>query len=192
MSGSRTVHRVDRAQTPKKWKHRTQRHLAVRLVDEKTICYATVHEDYANQLTDVRMSHDSSQDVDLLASRFKHLLGIVGVRCSNINDLRRILNAGFFVNATTHNRRYAAKNRRKVLSINGTERRATRPWSIHFPSSLNQPLKHQARRAQKKSNFNWIQSWSFPFCDRDIDTLIGWYSSWVSFSLFIRFNHCQC
>jgi hypothetical protein len=51
------------------------------------------------QLTDVWMTHDLSQDVDLLARRFKHRMRVICVSSTDIDDLRRIFLARFFVDA---------------------------------------------------------------------------------------------
>lgn len=86
-------------------------------------------------LTDIRMSHDLPQDVNLLSCRLQHLLRIVRIGGSNIDNLRRVFLSTLLVDATSNDRRYAAINSREKLLIECIGDLEARH---NFQSSLNQ------------------------------------------------------
>lgn len=87
------------------------------------------------QLTDIRMSHDLPQDVNLLTCSLQHLLRIVRISGSDIDNFRRVFPSTLLVDATSNDRRYAAINSREKFLIKCMGDLEARH---NFQSSLNQ------------------------------------------------------
>lgn len=111
------------------------------------------------------MPHDLPQDVDLLPRRLQHLLGIVGVGGADIDNLRRVLLSALLVDASSDDRRNAAKNSREKLLINcigrgreGEGLEAFDRHSIKLDNTINEasperdngsPFYHKLRRRER-------------------------------------------
>jgi hypothetical protein len=106
------------------------------------------------------MTHDLPQDVNLLTRRFKHRMRVICVSSANIDDLRCVFLAGFFVDAPSDHGRDSPGRQTTVKRAETTQTPMPFP-QIKFARILVQFILNNLRFPATIARY-FVVYWHFP------------------------------